>query len=337
MLTVPDRQHSARNGVTHLKFKTMTLQRAVLSPQTGGPMHPQPTYTPAKAQRLADQHFAQAYRLTLRTHLIDLVAGYGALTGHQLHRLAQRRFAVTQQFAHFERTLLRLCEDDLLQVLPDVSTTLRQDGLLLPNSKAASYKDTRYRVYGLGPIGFPLARRLWATFGRDTRALLPPDSVVHDVFCAEILLRLVESDPLLGALPPGQVALWNDAKETFRCRPDGMLVKYSGDERTPLDMWWLEFCNESWSNPARVQHKLALYRQLHETGHWQEWDVCGFPQLLVVYRARSTGREFAEQVAQLPLHLQTVCGLSLTEVLTAPQLPLRSLEDSLDWLAEYDY
>lgn len=295
---------------------------------TGGAANPLPHYTDAEVQALADQHFAQAYRLPLRTHLLDLVAAYGVLTGDQLYRLALRRFQLSGTFAHFDRNLRRMCELGLLLRLPEMTVELRQAGLRPKSTAPNAAKDTRYRLYGVGPIGNAVAQRLWQVLGRNLHGLLPPDSLLHDVLCAEATLRLAESDPALLPVPPAQLVLWDAVGQKFLHRPDGMLVRHSG--LTPVRAWLVEFANESWTDRARAQHKLELYAALQHSRRWVEWDLNGTPELLVIYRARSTARAFAALAPQLlGGQANAVLGLALEEALAAPNPTPRPIGECL--------
>lgn len=249
------------------------------------------------------------YRSPLRVRLLQLVAEYGALTGDQLHRLCQRAMPVTANFAHFEHHLETLCTQRWLQAAPNfLHFKLRAEGLR-PHATPTE-KVQPLRVYLLGQVGTALVPPLWPLLGRDPRGVWPSHSPVHDVLCAEAVLRLAEGDPALEPWPPAQAALWEADTQKFFCRPDGLLRHATGPG------WVVEFCNEAWMTAKRLKHKLGWYEDLVRTGRWAAWDVPVRPRFLVVYRAQSTAKAFAQEARRRGCFQDApVWGLALRDVL----------------------
>jgi hypothetical protein len=280
---------------------------------------------PADLETRIQQAVRTAYQAPLRTLILQLVAEYGVLTGDQLHRLCQRELPVTERFESFERTLARLCQLDWLTVAPRLAHELHGQGLTLPVLLNARKRDMRLRGYVLGTLGQAVVPDLWPLLDRNPRGILPSDSLVHDALCAEVVVRLAASHPHAWPIPPAQAALWDESKQAFFYRPDGLVLRYAG--RTPVGGWLVEFCNETWTAPERAQHKIDVYLELHNSKRWAEWGLNWVPELLVVYRARSTARTFAELTTQLAGKANAVLGLSLDEALSTSKLMPRPIAE----------
>lgn len=288
-------------------------------------------YTPDEIRASAQHWFRTAYQAPLRTHITHLVADYGTLTGDQLHRLCARRHTVTQNFVGFERTLAHLCRADILMIAPDVSRELVEDGVQ-PRSlwgptrnrrtqRIARKTDNRLRAYLLGAVGHPLARLL---LEREPGHLNYSGSRLHDILCAEAMLRLCEMDSELEPLAPGAVAVWEAESQQFAFRPDGLLIRRVDGEVTGGLL--VEFCNEPWTSPERARTKLTRYASLAQQHHWLAWGLSWMPDLLIIYRAASTVKAFRASAPEVLGVGGGIKVVALSDVLKNAEVTLTPLE-----------
>lgn len=276
-------------------------------------LHAPQALTPAELHAETKRAMRSVYHSPQRTLLLQLVAEYGVLTADQLYRLCRRDLTITSNFKSFERTLARLCQREWLAIVPRLANELIAQGYQWPGATRTE-REQRLRGYVLGQVGTALIPGLWPLLGRNPRGILPPDSLVHDALCAEVLLRLVEGQPDLHPCPPAAAALWDAEKQVFFGRPDGLVLRYDGLFPT-TGGWVVEFCNEPWTAPERAQQKLGRYVELHHSRRWEAWGVPWLPDLLVVYRHPSTARTFAELAPPIVGALHQVWGLALADVL----------------------
>lgn len=289
-------------------------------------------YTSEEARLQAQRLFNSAYQAPLRTHIVRLIADYGALTGDQLYRLCARLFRVTEHFAHFERTLASLCQAAVLMILPDISQALLKDGVRphapwrVTRTRAGRITrrtDGRLRAYTFSQVGEHLAPLLQE---REATGLHRSTPYLHDLLCAEAMLRLSESDSELEPIPAGMAALWDEAAQHFTYKPDGLLIQRVEGE--VVGGYVIEFCNETWTAPERAEKKLTDYVTLARRQQWRAWGLTGMPTLLIIYRALSTVQVFRQLTPRLVGKDGAVRVLSLTSVLTRADVELTLVQEA---------
>lgn len=289
-------------------------------------------YTPEEARLQAQRLFNSAYQAPLRTHIVRLIADYGALTGDQLHRLCAQQFRVTEHFTHFERTLASLCQAAVLMILPDMSQALAENGVKPRTPWHASRNrkgritrqtDGRLRAYTLSQVGEQLAPLLQE---REAASRHRSTAYLHDLLCAEAMLRLSESDSELEPIPAGIAALWDADAQHFTYKPDGLLIQRVEGE--VVGGYVIEFCNETWTAPERAEKKLTDYVTLARRQQWRAWGLTGMPTLLIIYRALSTVQVFRQLTPRLVGKDGAVRVVSLPSVLTRDDVELTLVQEA---------
>lgn len=237
-------------------------------------------------------------RSNRRSFVIQVLYEFVTLTELTLYKLVHERIAISDNVNTFLRQLRLYRSHGLISDVPfGVTKSAIRAGLSKPNTSAL-------RAYSLGPVGEEYMRRK-GLYNDTPKQTTTEDHLVHDLICAEAMLKMRElwrshpaSPGLVEVCGPREVSVWNADKKVYIVAPDGLLIKrnLNGDfERAFL----VEYQNVR--ALLQVKNKLAKYEELCKPDYrwvWSLWGLDEMPWVLVIYRQEATLRHYQEQLEQ---------------------------------------
>ncbi|GAB4504353.1 MAG: hypothetical protein Fur0043_13470 [Anaerolineales bacterium] len=190
-----------------------------------------------------------------------------------------------------ERTLRKYHKLRLLDRLPYLSSEIQDAyhtyGLPLPSGSML--------LYTLGPVGHEIVKERFGFTAPGGYLNMPLTRLMHDLTVNEIIYRLAElvrdNTTVFRWVSKYEATLWKDNQAILE--PDALFViQQDGQQKA----YALEYHNEE-NKRYRAEEKVLQYEKAFQSGLWtRQWEVDTFPQVLAVYRDKSVGQGYHDQI-----------------------------------------